>query len=184
MGPTDSTVPIELFNRSGSKAVGPLWVRSCLSAIERQDIKSGRCLGHPPQHHSTLHTLTKYNLTLAAQLSPLCDSPPMTNVIRPCFSRATDEASEIVDNFTPLQIYGKAVGHFVALIRAESGEAEETLQLIVGQETGVAAETVAILPDTVVGEVEAEAMAHAILRTLAIVRESFVGCAGSSPLDP
>ena len=106
----------------------------------------------------------------------------MTNVIRPNFGRTTDEASETVDNFTPLQVYGKAVGHFVALIRAQSDEVGETLQLIVGQETGEAAETVAILPDTAEGEVEAEAMAHAILRTLAIVRESFVGSPG--PLAP
>jgi hypothetical protein len=107
----------------------------------------------------------------------------MTNVIRPNFGRATDEASETVDNFTPLQVYGKTVGHFVALIRAQNEEAGETLQLIVGQETGEAAETVAILPDTAAGEAEAEAMAHAILRTLAIVRESFVGCPGSPALD-
>lgn len=147
-------------------------------------MKSGRCLGHPPQHHSTLHTLAKYNPTLAALLISLCDSPSMTNVIRPNFGRATDEVSETVDNFTPLQVYGKAVGHFVALIRAESDEAGATLQLIVGQETGVAAETVAVLPDTAVGELEAEAMAHAILRTLAIVRESFVGCPGSPALAP
>ena len=146
-------------------------------------MRSRRCLSCPPQHHSTLHTPAKYNPTLAALLIPLCDSPPMTNVIRPNFGRATDEYSETVDDFTPLQIYGKTVGHFVALIRAESDEAGETLQLIVGQETGEAAETVAILPDTAAGEAEAEAMAHAILRTLAIVRESFVGCPGSPALD-
>ena len=58
-----------------------------------------------------------------------------------------------------MHVYGSAVGHFVALIRADSHEAGKTLQLIVGQERGEADETVAILPDTAGGEVEAEAMA-------------------------
>lgn len=101
----------------------------------------------------------------------------MTNVIRFPFGCAVAEASETVDDFTPLQVYGTAVGHFVALIRAKSEEAVQTLQLIVGQERGEVAEAVAILPDTAEGEVDAEAMAHAILRTLAIVREAFVGSA-------
>ena len=102
----------------------------------------------------------------------------MTNVIRPNFDRATDDASETVDDFMPLQIYGTDLGHFVALIRAQGEEARYTLQLIVGQDRCEAAETVAILPDTAEGEVSAEAMAHAILRTLAIVKEAFVGSAG------
>jgi hypothetical protein len=106
----------------------------------------------------------------------------MTNVIRPNFGQVADESPETVDDFTPLQVYGTAVGHFVALIRAEGDEAGKTLQLIVGQEHGEAAETVAILPDTAEGEVDAEAMAHAILRTLSIVKEAFVGSAGLSTL--
>lgn len=106
----------------------------------------------------------------------------MTNVIRLPLGRAVADAPETIDDFTPLQVYGAAVAHFVALIRAEGREAGKTLQLIVGQERGEAAETVAILPDTNVGEAEAEAMAHAILRTLEIVKESFVGGSGSPVL--
>ncbi len=106
----------------------------------------------------------------------------MTNVIRLPLGRAVADAPETIDDFTPLQVYGAAVGHFVALIRAEGREAGKTLQPIVGQERGEAAETVAILLDTNVGEAEAEAMAHAILRTLEIVKESFVGGSGSAVL--
>jgi hypothetical protein len=104
----------------------------------------------------------------------------MTNVIRPTFGRAATEAPETVDDFTPLQVYGTAVGHFVALIRAEDDEAGQTLQLIVGQADGGAAEAVAILPDTAEGEADAEITAYAILRTLEIVKEAFVDGAGSS----
>lgn len=107
----------------------------------------------------------------------------MTNVIRLPLGRADAGSPETVDDFTPLHVYGSAVGHFVALIRADSHEAGKTLQLIVGQERGEAAETVAILPDTAGGEVEAEAMAHAILRTLEILREAFVGGVVSAVLD-
>lgn len=99
----------------------------------------------------------------------------MTNIIRPTFGRGSDVAAETVDDFTPLQVYGTAVGHFVALIRAEDEAAGTTLQLIVGQADGAAAEAVAILPDTAVGEADAEVTAHAILRTLTIIQEAFVG---------
>jgi hypothetical protein len=132
------------------------------------------------RHHGTLHEPEKHNRTLAARSAPVCDSPSMTNVIRPTFGRAATEAPETVDDFTPLQVYGTAVGHFVALIRAEDDEAGQTLQLIVGQADGGAAEAVAILPDTAEGEADAEITAYAILRTLEIVKEAFVDGAGSS----
>lgn len=56
----------------------------------------------------------------------------MDNVIRPTFGRrvSTDSKAadpEIVEAFTPLRIYGTAVGHFVALIRAERGAEGLTL---------------------------------------------------------
>lgn len=100
----------------------------------------------------------------------------MDNVIRPTFRRSEAKAPpETVEAFSPLQIYGAAVGHFVALIRAEDEKAGMTLQVIVGREGGETAESVAILPDTAEGEVDADAMAHAILRTLAIVKEAMAG---------
>jgi hypothetical protein len=126
-----------------------------------------------------LYAATNRNPTLAALIVPVCDIPPMTNVIRPTFGRPATEAPETVDDFTPLRVYGTAVGHFVALIRADHEDAGHTLQLIVGQADGGAAEAVAILPDTAEGEADAEVAAHAILRTLEIVREAFVGEAGS-----
>jgi hypothetical protein len=122
-----------------------------------------------------LYVPEKHNLTLAARPAPVCDSPSMTNVIRPTFGRAATEVPETVDHFTPLHVYGTAVGHFVALIRAEDDAAGKTLQLIVGQEGSEAAETVVILPDTAEGEEDAGVTAYAILRTLEIVKEAFVG---------
>lgn len=104
----------------------------------------------------------------------------MDNVIRPIFRRVEAEApTETVDAFSPLQVYGAAVGHFVALIRAEDEKVGMTLQLIVGREGGENAESVAIFPDTVEGEADAETTAFAILRTLEIVKEAMIG---NSPL--
>ncbi|MCJ2023130.1 hypothetical protein [Methylobacterium sp. J-067] len=103
----------------------------------------------------------------------------MDNVIRPTFRRTEAEAPpETVDAFSPLQVYGTAVGHFVALIRAKDEKVGMTLQLIVGREGGDNAESVAIFPDTAEGEADAETTGFAILRTLEIVREAFVGDAG------
>ena len=100
----------------------------------------------------------------------------MDNVIRPTFRRAEAEAPpETVDAFSPLQVYGTVVGHFVALIRAEDEKVGMTLQLIVGRENGENAESVAIFPDTAEGEADAETTAFAILRTLEIVKEAMIG---------
>ena len=99
----------------------------------------------------------------------------MTNVIRPTFGRRTDAEPETVERFSPLRVYGAAVGHFVALIRAETGEEGMTLQVIVGREGGVGAEAVAIHPDNAKGEADAEATGFAILRALEIVKEAMVG---------
>jgi len=101
----------------------------------------------------------------------------MDNVIRPTFGRpAKTEPNtaehETVSEFSPLQVYGTTVGHFVALIRAEFGAEGPTLQLIVGQDGGEGAESVAVFPDNAEGEADAETTAFAILRTLEIVKEA------------
>lgn len=101
----------------------------------------------------------------------------MTNVIRPTFGCRVDADPETVESFSPLQVYGIAVGHFVALIRAETGGEGVTLQIIVGREGSEGAEAVAIFPDTAEGEAKAEATGFAILRTLEIVKEAMVGAA-------
>lgn len=99
----------------------------------------------------------------------------MTNVIRPTFGRRTEAEPETVESFSPLQVYGTTVGHFVALIRAETGDEGVTLQVIVGRDGGDGAESVAIFPDNAEGEANAEATAFAILRALDIVKEALVG---------
>ncbi|MGC5779844.1 hypothetical protein [Methylobacterium sp. NFXW15] len=100
----------------------------------------------------------------------------MTNVIRPTFRRAEAEAPpETVEAFSPLQVYGAAVGHFVALIRAEDEKVGMTLQVIIGREGGGNAEAVALFPDNAEGETDAEATAFAVIRALEIVKEAMVG---------
>jgi hypothetical protein len=104
----------------------------------------------------------------------------MTNVIRPTFGRPTSDEPQTAQpdtfrEFSPLQVYGTIVGHFVALIRAETGDEGPTLQVIVGQEGGDGAESVAIFPDDAEGEADAEVTAFAILRTLEIVKEAMIG---------
>ncbi len=100
----------------------------------------------------------------------------MTNVIRPTFRRADAEASSgTVEAFSPLQVYGAAVGHFVALIRAEDEKVGMTLQVIVGREGGGNAEAVALFPDNAAGETDAETTAFAVIRALEIVKEAMVG---------
>jgi len=99
----------------------------------------------------------------------------MSNVIRPTFGRPADASHETVESSSPLRVYGTAVGHFVALIRAETGAEGQTLQIIIGREGGEGAEAVAIFPDNAEGEADAEAAAFAILRALEIVKEAMVG---------
>jgi hypothetical protein len=57
----------------------------------------------------------------------------MSNVIRPTFGRPADASHETVQSFSPLRVYGTAVGHFVALIRAETGAEGQPLQIIIGR---------------------------------------------------
>jgi hypothetical protein len=50
----------------------------------------------------------------------------MDNVIRPTFGKPANAEPDAVvpkaiEEFTPLRVYGTAVGHFVALIRAATG---------------------------------------------------------------
>ncbi|MCJ2026919.1 hypothetical protein [Methylobacterium sp. J-067] len=108
----------------------------------------------------------------------------MDNVIRPTFRRLEAEAPpETVDAFSPLRVYGTAVGHFVALIRAEDEKVGMTLQLIVGGEGGENAESVAIFPDSAEGEADAESTGFAILRSLTIVKEAMVVGAAEASFD-
>jgi hypothetical protein len=110
----------------------------------------------------------------------------MDNVIRPTFRRAVAEAEaapETVEAFSPLNVYGAAVGHFLALIRAENEKAGMTLQVIVGREGGDNAEAVAIFPDTAEGEADAEMAAFAILRALEIVKAAMLGGSVEAPSD-
>ncbi len=104
----------------------------------------------------------------------------MDNVARPTFGRPSNAkaepgAPETVEEFTPLRIHGTAVGHFVALIRAERGDAGLTLQVIVGREDADGAESVAIFSDDEDGKADAEATAFAILRSLEVLKGAMVG---------
>lgn len=96
-------------------------------------------------------------------------------MIRPTFRRIEAEVPpETVEAFSPLQIYGAAVGHFVALIRAEDEKVGMTLQVIGGRKEGENAESVAIFPDSAEGEANAETTAFAVIRALEIVKEAMV----------
>ena len=99
----------------------------------------------------------------------------MTNVIRPTFGRPAEASPDSVQGVSPLQVYGIAAGHVVALFRAETGGEGETLQIIVGREGDGDVESVAIFPDTPEGEADAEVTAFAILRALEIVNASMAG---------
>ena len=140
---------------------------------------SGLPLGGTGQKPLAEGCVVRLGCTPAHTAKPLThslqrDDLPMTNVIRPTFGRRPDAEPEIVESFSPLQVFGTTVGHFVALIRAETGDEGITLQVIVGRDGGEGAESVAIFPDNAEGEADAEVTAFAILRTLEIVKEAMV----------
>ncbi|TXM68533.1 hypothetical protein FV226_20005 [Methylobacterium sp. WL12] len=92
----------------------------------------------------------------------------MTNVIRPTFGRPPqpDAAPPEETALEPLRIYGKAAGHVVALVADPGSPAGEVLKVVVGPLVGDRVEAVAVLPRTEAGEIDAERVGMAVLRTL------------------
>ncbi len=103
----------------------------------------------------------------------------MDNVIRPTFGALPTLSLRPIglrlQRVQPLRVYGTLVGHFVALIRAETGAEGPTLQVIVGPGRRRGRRVRCNLPDDAESEADAEVVAFAILRTLEIVKEAMVG---------
>lgn len=102
----------------------------------------------------------------------------MSNVIRPTFgapstARTAAEPSSTVsaDAGRQPRLYGQAAGYRVGLLRDEEGPEGRTHRVVVGALETNEIEAVAVVPATRDGEVDAERIAMAILRTLEIVEE-------------
>lgn len=95
----------------------------------------------------------------------------MDNVIRPTFGspRRTPEQSEPRIQVTTERVYGEANGYRVCLVRDDAAEEGEIFKVVVGMVPGMEVSTVAILPATDGGAVDAELVALAILRTLGLL---------------
>lgn len=95
----------------------------------------------------------------------------MDNVIRPAFGKPR-EAAEPKDSrveVTTERVYGEANGYRVCLVRDEEAPEGDVLKVVVGLVSGMEVSTVAVLASGSEGEVDAELIALAILRTLSIV---------------
>ena len=95
----------------------------------------------------------------------------MTNVIRPTFGRPPQPDPVPVEGtrHVPVRVYGEAAGHVVALVEDPATPAGAVLKVVVGPLDGEAAEAVAVLPRTDAGEIDAERIGMAVLRTLALL---------------
>ena len=95
----------------------------------------------------------------------------MTNVIRPTFGRPPPSEDAVPDGTAhePLRIYGEAAGHLVALVEDPGAPAGAVLKVVVGPLSGNHVEAVAVLPRTDAGEIDAELVGMAVLRTLALL---------------
>ncbi|TXM93103.1 hypothetical protein FV222_22660 [Methylobacterium sp. WL103] len=95
----------------------------------------------------------------------------MTNVIRPTFGRPPQPDAEVPEEIAlePLRIYGEAAGHVVALVADPGSQAGEVLKVVVGPLVGDRLEAVAVLPRTEAGEIDAERVGMAVLRTLELL---------------
>ena len=97
----------------------------------------------------------------------------MTNVIRPTFGRPPQPEAGAADEtaLEPLRIYGEAAGHVVALVADPGSPAGAVLKVVVGPLVGDRVEAVAVLPRTEAGEIDAERIGMAVLRTLEMLEE-------------
>lgn len=95
----------------------------------------------------------------------------MDNVIRPTFGspRRAPEPSDPRVQVTTERVYGEANGYRVCLVRDDEAQEGEILKVVVGLVSGMEVSTVAILPATDSGAVDAELIALAILRTLGLI---------------
>ncbi|WP_027173956.1 hypothetical protein [Methylobacterium sp. 10] len=97
----------------------------------------------------------------------------MSNIIRPTFgqprkpARADDDRIEV----TTERVYGEAGDHRVCLVRDDEAPEGDVYKVVVGRLAGQEVSTVAILPATPEGEIDAEMVALAILRTLSLIEE-------------
>lgn len=97
----------------------------------------------------------------------------MDNVIRPVFGNRPKPAPDVPDanpvRHHPLKVFGEAAGYVVALVQDETAPEGPLLKVAVGRADSDEIETVAMLPPNAEGAAYAEAVGHAILRTLEIV---------------
>ncbi|MCJ2006100.1 hypothetical protein [Methylobacterium sp. J-092] len=95
----------------------------------------------------------------------------MSNVIRPTFGRQPQPVDAESDEaaYQPLRVYGEAAGHVVALVEDPDAPAGAVLKVVVGPLSGNIVEAVAVLPRTEAGEIDAELVGMAVLRTLALM---------------
>jgi hypothetical protein len=95
----------------------------------------------------------------------------MDNVIRPTFGspRRAPEPSDPRVQVTTERVYGEANGYRVCLVRDDEAQEGEIFKVVVGLVSGMEVSTVAILPATDSGAVDAELIALAILRTLGLI---------------
>ncbi|MBX9932422.1 MAG: hypothetical protein K2Y56_12920 [Methylobacterium sp.] len=95
----------------------------------------------------------------------------MDNIIRPAFGKPR-EARAAIDSrveVTTERVYGEANGYRVCLVRDEDAVEGSVLKVVVGKLSGMEVSTVAVLAAGSEGEVDAELVALAILRTLSLV---------------
>ncbi len=97
----------------------------------------------------------------------------MSNIIRPTFGqpRRPEPADEDRVEVTTQRVYGEAGDHRVCLVRDDDAPEGEVYKVVVGRIASQEVSTVAILPATVAGEVDAEMVALAILRTLSLIED-------------
>ncbi|MDO9429504.1 MAG: hypothetical protein Q7T93_22100 [Methylobacterium sp.] len=95
----------------------------------------------------------------------------MDNIIRPTFGqprRAEPDDESRVQVLTQ-RVYGEAGGCRVCLVHDEATPEGDVFKVVAGLLTDDEVSTVAILPATPEGEVDAEIVALAILRTLGMI---------------
>ncbi|TFZ56364.1 hypothetical protein E4V01_18715 [Methylorubrum sp. Q1] len=94
----------------------------------------------------------------------------MTNIIRPNFG-GRDREAEPAMAAEALHIYGTAAGYLVALLEDAGGPEGRCLKVVTGSVGGNVFETVAVMPATDEGRIDADMAAMAVLRALEIVEQ-------------
>jgi len=95
----------------------------------------------------------------------------MDNIIRPTFGqpRRTEPQPETRVEVLTQRVYGEAGGCRVCLVHDEAAAEGDVYKVVAGLVVDDEVSTVAILPATPEGEVDAEIVALAILRTLGML---------------